>query len=147
MEVKASRNCDEKTNSTEKNEVINKLPPKPTYQAENVTESSPPGFLDPDTANISERVKKTEDREREMFEEHEVKNQIQDKISSVMIDDSSFDGSQEEENLIIEDSSLNEIDSDNMTEDDSTASDEFFSEDVTTFEPFVTPVGTKNLTD
>ena len=106
-----------------------------------VAETSPIDFLELDTANnISERGDKTEDRDREMFEEHELKNQIQDKVTlmvddqTVEIDDEKYsviDASREDENLIT---------------DDSTASDEYFSEDVTTFEPFITPVGKDNLT-
>ena len=147
VEVNVRKNCEDKTSSPEKTEVINKLPSKPTYQAENGTaaESSPTGFLDSDTASSSERGAKTEEREREMFEEHEMKNQIQDKVE-LITNDLTDDGSQEEENLIIEESSKHGTDG-NSAEDDSGASDEFFSEEVTTLEPFVAPVVTENLTN
>merc|ERR1712018_656721 len=134
VEVKVSKKCDDEMKSAEDiadNEVkvVSKLQSKPIYQAENmrVIETSPKVILEPDTAaNSSEREEKTEDRRSMvMFEEHEVKNQIQDKIS-LMVDDETDDDSGEEyndktfesiinnseddENLIIEDSKL-EIDS------------------------------------
>jgi len=152
VEIKVSKNCEDEIKSSEEItnnanvvqvEGMSKVSLKPTYQAENMTvaETSPIDFLELDTANnISERGDKTEDRDREMFEEHELKNQIQDKVTlmvddqTVEIDDEKYsviDASREDENLIT---------------DDSTASDEYFSEDVTTFEPFITPVGKDNLT-
>ena len=149
VEIKARKNCEDKISSPEKIEVqvINKLPSKPTYQAENGTaaESSPTGFLDSNTASSSERGAKTEEREREMFEEHEMKNQTRDKVE-LITNDLTVDGSKEEENLIIEENSKHGIDG-NSGEDDSGASDEFFSEEVTTLEPFVAPVVTENLTN
>ena len=148
-------------------QVVGKVRVAPTQQPENMTvtevETSPKMFVElqaATAASSSERGKKAEGKPLEMFEDHEVKNQIQDKIS-LMVADETFNGiegeyddktlesiinnSKDDENLIIEDSKL-EIDNNNKNEDSSAASD-FFPEEVTTLEPFVTPDGTENLTN
>ena len=152
VEIKVSKNCEDEIKSSEEIsnnanvvqvEGMSKVSLKPTYQAENMTvaETSPIDFLELDTANnISERGDKTEDRDREMFEEHELKNQIQDKVT-LMVDDQTVEIDDEKYSVI--DTSRED---ENLITDDSTASDEYFSEDVTTFEPFITPVGKDNLT-
>ena len=174
VEEKVSKPCEEeirRSEDTADNEVqvVGKvrLEPTPTQQPENSTEvaeveASPTMFveLQADTAaSSSERGKKAEGKPLEIFEEHEVKNQIQDQISLMVADEtvngikgeyddkileSIINNSKDAENLIIEESEL-EIDNNNNN-DDSSASD-FFPEEVTTLEPFVTPDGTENLTN
>ena len=81
---------------SEDNEVqtVGKVRLAPTHQPENMevaeVEASPKRFveLQADTAaSSSERGKKAEGKPLEMFEDHEVKNQIQDKISLMVADE------------------------------------------------------------
>ena len=172
VELKVSKPCEEEIrrseDTTESEVQVDgkvRLEPTPSQQPENMrvveVEASPKLFveLQADTAaSSSERGKKAEEKTLEIFEEHEVKNQIQDQISLMVADEtvngikgeyddktleSIINNSKDAENLIIEDSKL-EIDNNNKN-DEGPASD-FFPEEVTTLEPFVTPDGTENLT-
>ena len=161
VEVKVSKPCDEKTRRSQDiadNEVqVVRL--EPTRTPENMTAAeveAPKRFVELQAeraANSSERGKKAGGKPLplEIFEEHEVKNQVQDQISLMVADESAngiegeyddktleliIKNSKDAENLIIEDSTL-EIDN-NDKNDDSSASD-IFPEEVTTLEPFVTP--------
>ena len=168
MERKVSKTCEEETRPSEdladnEVQVVGKvrLEPQPTPGPENMTvapaevEASPKMFveLQADTAaNGSERGKKAEGKPLEIFEEHEVKNQIQDQISLMVAEEtvngiegeyddktleSIINNSKDAENLIIMEDRTLEIDNNNKN-DDSSASD-FFPEEVTTLEPFVSP--------
>ena len=133
----------------------------PTHEAENMTaaevEASPKRFVELQSATAassSERGKEAEGRPLEIFEEHEVKHQIQDKISLMVADEtvngikgeyddktleSIINNSKDDENLIIEgEDSKVEIDN-NTKNAESPAASDFFPEEVTTLEPFVTP--------
>ena len=169
VETKVSKPDEEEMRPSEDNEVqtVGKVRLAPTHQPENMevaeVEASPKRFVElqaDKAASSSERGKKAEGKPLEIFEEHEVKNQIQDKISLMVADEtvngiegeyddktleSIINNSKDDENLIIEDSKL-EIDNSNKNADSSAASD-FFPEEVTTLEPFVTPDGTENLTN
>ena len=167
VERKVSKTCDDEIRRSEDQaDSSERLEPQPTQEPENMTapevESSPKMFVEvqvDSAASSSERDKEAEGQPLEIFEEHEVKNQIQDKISLMVADEpvngiegeyddktleSIINNSKDAENLIIEEGKL-EIDNNNKN-DDSSASD-FFPEEVTTLEPFVTPDGTENLTN
>ena len=176
MEMKVSKTCEEEIRPSEDlaaNEVqVVRLEPQPTPGPENMTvapaevEASPKMFVelqaDTTAANSSERGKKAEGKPLEIFEEHEVKNQIQDKISLMVADEpvngikgeyddktleSIINNSKDAENLIIMEDSKLELDANNKTDDNQSPAADFFPEEVTTLEPFVTPDGTENLTN
>ena len=179
VERKVSKPCEEEIRRSEDlaaNEVQVvgrvKLEQRPTPGAENMTvaaaevESSPKMLveLQVDTgANSSERgTKKAEGKPLEIFEEHEVKNQLQDQISLMVADEtvngikgeyddkileSIINNSKDAENLIIMEDSPLEIDNNNKNDDGHSPAADFFPEEVTTLEPFVTPDGTENLTN
>ena len=166
VERKVSKPCEEEMRPSEDiadNEVQvgGKVRLAPTHEAENMTaaevEASPKRFVELQSATAassSERGKEAEGRPLEIFEEHEVKHQIQDKISLMVADEtvngikgeyddktleSIINNSKDDENLIIEgEDSKVEIDN-NTKNAESPAASDFFPEEVTTLEPFVTP--------
>jgi len=175
VEMKVSKTCEEEIRPSEDlaaNEVqVVRLEPQPTPGPENMTvapaevEASPKMFveLQADTAaNSSERGKEAEGGSLKIFEEHEVKNQIQDQISLMVADEtvngiegeyddkrleSIINNSKDAENLIIMEDSKLELDANNKTDDNQSPAADFFPEEVTTLEPFVTADGTENLTN